>query len=223
MEARLRSWWQYIRKHRIVAIIIALVIAAMVLIFVESLINGTGFNGYYTTSTTRTISGSLHTITRTEIFQPGKTLWDWLQLLIIPTVIAVDGYVINLMISRGQQEATKQRAQSEREAAEKRAETELEIELDKQRETALKEYIDKMSELILHEDLLGSDPKKEVREIARIQTLTVLNRLDGKRKASVLQFLKDSELINQGKTIIDLYGANLSGAVRREVASVIVP
>jgi ABC-type lipoprotein release transport system permease subunit len=100
MGARLRSWWQYIRKHRIVAIIIALVIVAMVLIFVESLINGTGFNGYYTTSTTRTIRGSPPTITRTEIFQPGKTLWDWLQLLIIPAVLAVAGYVINLTISR---------------------------------------------------------------------------------------------------------------------------
>jgi hypothetical protein len=59
-----------------VAIIIALVIAAMVLIFVECLMNGTGFNGYYTPSTTRTISGSPPTITRTEMYQPGKTLWD---------------------------------------------------------------------------------------------------------------------------------------------------
>ena len=40
------------------AIIIALVRAAMVLIFVECLINGTSFNGYYTPSTTRTSSGS---------------------------------------------------------------------------------------------------------------------------------------------------------------------
>src|ERR1700680_4489167 len=89
MTAKLRSWWQYIRKHWIVAIIIAFVLAAMVLIFVESLINGAGFNGYYTTSTTRTISGSSSTITRTETYQPGKTLWDWLQLLIIPLVLAV--------------------------------------------------------------------------------------------------------------------------------------
>jgi hypothetical protein len=45
-----------------------------------------------------------------------KTLWDWLQLLIIPAVLAVGGYIINLTISRSEQEATKQRAQSEREA-----------------------------------------------------------------------------------------------------------
>ena len=143
-------------------------------------------------------------------------MWDWLQLLIIPVVLAVGGYVINLTISRGEQEATRQRAQSEREAVEKRAETEREIALDNQRETSLQEYIDKMSKLFLREDLLGSDPKKEVREIARIRTLTVLNRLDGKRKGSVLQFLKDSELINQGTPIINLFGANLSGAYLSE-------
>ncbi len=59
-----------------------------------------------------------------------KTLWDWLQLLIIPAVLAVGGYIINLTISRSEQEATKRRAQSEREAVEKRAETEREIALD---------------------------------------------------------------------------------------------
>jgi hypothetical protein len=83
-----------------VAIIIALVIAAMVLIFVACLINGTGFNGYYTPSTTRTISGPPPTITRTEMYQPGKTLWDWLQLLITPTVLAIAGYAINLTRGR---------------------------------------------------------------------------------------------------------------------------
>ncbi len=121
MGERLRSWQQYIQKHRIVAIIIALVIAAVVLIFVESLINGTGFNAYYTTSTTRTISGSPTTITRTETYQQGKTLWDWLQLLIIPLVIAVGGYLFNLAMSRNAQQNT----------------------TDNQREAALQAYIEK--------------------------------------------------------------------------------
>ncbi len=33
--------------------------------------------------------------------------WDWLQLLIIPAVLTIGGYIINLTISRGAQEATK--------------------------------------------------------------------------------------------------------------------
>src|SRR5260370_17159284 len=79
---------------------IALVRAAMVLIFVECLMNGTGFNGYYTTATTRTISGSPPTITSTAIDQPGKTLWDCLQLLLIPAVLASAGYASNLTRGR---------------------------------------------------------------------------------------------------------------------------
>ncbi len=201
-----RSWWQKIKIHPVRAVLVALLSVVIVLIILSIL--GYIFNWGWT--------GLGPYISpphpKDSDFQRGKTLWDWLQLLIIPAVLAVAGYVINLTISRGEQEATKQRAQSEREAAEKRAETEHEIALDTQRETALKEYIDKMSELLLHEGLLEPDPKKEVREIARIQTLTVLNRLDGKRKGSVLKFLNDAELINRKKPIIYLNGANLSEA-----------
>ena len=218
MVARFRSWWQRIRQRRVaILVMIAIAVVAVVLIIVGYSFHWAGFNGYIQVSIVHTLSGpTAGTVTRTEAYQPGKTLWDWLQLLIIPVVLVIAGYFINLTISRGEQEATKQRAQSEREAAEKRAETEREIALDHQRETSLQEYIDKMSELFLHEDLLGSDPKKEVREIARIRTLTVLNRLDGQRKGSVLQFLKNAELINQGTPIINLFGANLSGAYLSE-------
>ncbi len=75
-----------------------------------------------------------------------KTLWDWLQLLIIPAVLALAGYVINLTISRSEQEATKQRAKTEQGIAQ-----------DNQRETALQEYIDKMSELVFVNDI-GDHP-----------------------------------------------------------------
>ena len=128
----------------------------------------------------------------------GKTLWDWLQLLIIPAVLAFGGFVINLTISRGEQEATKQRAKTEREIAD-----------DNQREAALQGYIDKMSELLLHEKLRESQQTDEVRTLARVRTLTVLPRLDGKRKGSVLQFLHEAKLINQDKGIVSLEGANL--------------
>jgi hypothetical protein len=107
LGARLRSWWQYILKHWIVALIIALVMA---LILIESMINGTGFNGYYAISTTRTISGPLHTITSTETYQPGKTLWDWMQLLFIPVVLAVAGFWFN----HRERRAAELRAENER-------------------------------------------------------------------------------------------------------------
>jgi uncharacterized protein HemX len=156
MGTRLRSWWQNIRKHQLVAIIIALVMAATVLILVESLINGTGFNGHYTTSTTVIISGTPPAITRTETYQPGKTLWDWMQLLIIPIVLAIGGFWFNQIQKDREQKATEQRAKREEKAIEQRVKTEHEIARDNQREVALQDYINKMSELLLDNDLCRS-------------------------------------------------------------------
>ena len=63
---------------------------------------------------------------------------------------------------------------------------------DNQRETALQAYIDKMSELLLHEKLRDSAKEDEVRNIARVRTLTILPLLDGNRKSSLLKFLYET-------------------------------
>ena len=131
----------------------------------------------------------------------GKTLWDWLQLLIIPAVLAIGGYVFNYTTSR-----------NERNAADRHNQTEQEIAQDNQHEAALQEYIDKMSELLLEKKLRESQPEDEVRMVARVRTLTVLPRLDGRRKRSVLQFLHESGLIDGEKPVVDLKGADLSQA-----------
>jgi uncharacterized protein YjbI with pentapeptide repeats len=215
MGARFRSWWQQIKKHRVAIVVTtAIIVVAVVLIIVGYWFDWSGFNGYIQVSTIHTISGpTAGTVTRTEAYQPDKTLWDWLQLLIIPVVLVIAGYVINLTISRGEQEATKQRALSEREAAEKRAETEREVAIDNQREAALQEYIDRIAELLLEKKLRESKSEEdEVRKIARIRTLTTLARLDKKRKKDVLQFLNESGLIERDTPFIRLYGANLSEA-----------
>ena len=215
MGANLHSWWQKIRQRRVAILVtIAIAVVAVVLIIVGYWFDWAGFNGYTQVSTIHTLSGpTAGTVTRTEAYQPGKTLWDWLQLLIIPVVLVIAGYVINLTISRGEQEATKQRAQSDREAAEKRAETEREVAIDNQREAALQEYIDKIAELLLEKKLRESKSEEdEVRKIARIRTLTTLARLDKKRKKDVLQFLNESGLIERDTPFIRLYGANLSEA-----------
>jgi len=190
MGARFRSWWQKIKRPLSVIGVIAA--SVLVIALIVGIIGGYLFNWNWTG------------LSR-------KTLWDWLQLLIIPAVLAVGGSVINLTISRSEQEATKQRAQSEREAAEKRAETERKIALDNQCQAALQDYIDKMSELLLHEDLRGgSDPEKEVRKIARVRTLTVLLHLDSQRKRTVLNFLLESGLIGNYNAVVDISRADLS-------------
>ncbi len=135
----------------------------------------------------------------------GKTLWDWLQLLFVPILLALAGAWFT---NRQTQESNIENK-------------------DNQRETALQTYLDNMSELLLHEKLRisaeGDAESEGVRKIARIRTLTVLPRLDGARKRNVLQFLYESGLIDtaNGSTggvpgnhnpIVDLHGANFRGA-----------
>jgi uncharacterized membrane protein len=179
MLARLRSWWKNTSKTLDVVVILMLVVLLSVIVVS---VLGYAYNLNWS---------GLH----------GKTFWDWLQLLIIPAVLAVGGYLFNYTTGRNEQKATQQRDQTERDIA-----------LDNQREAALQAYIDSMSELLLHEKLRESGEDDEVRTIARVRTLTVLPRLDGDRKARVLQFLYESGLIRKGQTIIDLDGADLSDA-----------
>lgn len=125
-----------------------------------------------------------------------KTLWDWFQLLIIPTVITVGGILYNYVSSRNEREANKQRAEIERELAE-----------DEQREVALRDYFDRMTELILDKKLRESKPIDEVRKIAQVRTEEVLDRIkfdEGWRKKTVLNFLYKMGLIDKGKPIIHL-------------------
>ena len=160
-----------------------------------------------------------------------RTLYDWLQLLFIPVVLAVAGFWFNHrerraaekraeneqkaaeLRSRNEQKAAELRAKTEREIEQQHAKTERDIAEDNQREAVLQEYINKMSELLLHENLRKSEQEDEVQNIARVRTLTVLPRLNGERKGIVLQFLYESGLISKDNTIIDLNGADFDGIV----------
>jgi uncharacterized protein YjbI with pentapeptide repeats len=144
----------------------------------------------------------------------GKPVWDWLQLLgvlAIPVVIAVGGCMFNAQQDARQEQMDRQRAKVEREVEEQRAQDE-----------ALQAYLNQMSTLLLQHDLRNSENKSEVRTLAHARTLTVLRRLDGDRKASILEFLYESNLIiknrvpisfdNPHGSVIPLDGADLSDA-----------
>jgi len=198
MVSKDRSWWQKAIKALIV---VAVLVVAVVLIYAVVRFYGTGFDGYTKITTAHTNGGpSSGAVTKTEEYQPGKTLWDWLQLLFIPALLSIGAVWFTARQNHGLEIADRQH----------KADSELAI--DNQRETALQEYIDKMSELLLHEKLRASQPEDEVRKIARVRTLTVLPHLDGTRKRSVLQFLYESDLIDKDKRILDLSEADLSEA-----------
>jgi len=124
-----------------------------------------------------------------------KTLWDWMELLIVPFVLAGGAIFLN---------------RSEHK-------TEREIATDRQQEAALQAYLDRMAELLLRENLLTTD-NEAVRLVAQTRTLTVLRGLDGLRKRNVLQFLRDAKLIGAmvKSPVFTLKGADLSNADLRE-------
>jgi Pentapeptide repeats (8 copies) len=135
-------------------------------------------------------------------YQPTKTLWDWLQLLFVPIAIALAAYWLNNANSLTEQRESDRRDQTERAIA-----------LDNQQEDLLQSYLDRMSDLLLLHDLRGSDARPDVKNIARARTLTVLPRLDNKRKGSLIRFLYESHLIaSNTKACIKLRGADLRGA-----------
>lgn len=134
----------------------------------------------------------------------GKTFWDWLDLLIIPIILAIGAFLLN----RSERENDRQRTEA-------RTDLERKIATDRHQEAALQVYIDRMADLLLKEKLRTSE-NQEVRNVAAIRTLTLLRGLDKTRKGLVLRFLIESELVKQKYFLEliapDLLNANLQGA-----------
>ena len=128
-----------------------------------------------------------------------KTIWDWMDLLLLPLVLA--GGVLLLNLSR---------RRVERQRSEEQASLDREIASDQQKEEAVQAYFDRIADLLLKDKLSKFSPE-EVKTVARIRTLTILRGLDPGRKGRVIMFLRDSGLIER-EAVIDLCGADLSGA-----------
>jgi uncharacterized protein YjbI with pentapeptide repeats len=132
---------------------------------------------------------------------PAKTLWDWLQLLIVPLVLAVAAFGLNA-------------AQAERDlqSEQGRAEQGLQVSREEARERSLHAYIARMSELILDRGLRAGGivrpaHRTNVQMLARTLTLVELHQMDGRRKALILQFLWEMALIRQKSRWVRRYGS----------------
>jgi Pentapeptide repeats (8 copies) len=79
-------------------------------------------------------------------------------------------------------------------------------------EDALQAYFEQMGSLLTDQNLISTD-RDDIKHLAEAQTLTVLARLDGERKGSVVRFLYGARLINRDQTIVDLSGATLTGTI----------
>jgi hypothetical protein len=181
LERQGQSRWRPTRRQLLwAAASIAGLAALLLLIRLGYAYRWTGFGQY-------TVNGEV---------QPFKTLWDWLELLIIPIVLVIGGSIGGYLFTRSENRATQA-------AAERRAQ-----------DDALQAYLDQMGQLLLDKDrpLRTAAAGDEVRTLARARTLTILSRLDGERKRSVVQFMYESCLITKDRAVLDLNGANLSRA-----------
>lgn len=89
-----------------------------------------------------------------------KTLWDWLDLLIVPTVLAIGAYIFNRRAAirdKEREEAAKER-EIQREAVAKQREKEWEEAT--RYEEILQEYLDDMSQLLMKEGLKAALRKR---------------------------------------------------------------
>jgi uncharacterized protein YjbI with pentapeptide repeats len=103
--------------------------------------------------------------------------WDWLDLLIIPVVLALGGYLFTRSENRRAQQIADQRRQDD----------------------MLLAYLDQIGQLLLDKDNRVRDKKKGVegRTLARGRTYAILGRLPGSHKRTLLEFLYASYLIGR--------------------------
>jgi len=136
-----------------------------------------------------------------------KTLWDWLELLVIPVTLAVGAQLFKRSGRLKEQAIIQERTRTDREIA-----------AEQQREQRLQLYLDRMSDLLLNYGLQASQLGDRVQAAAQTRTLTALRALDEYRKAIVLQFLYDSRLIDSGMALVSLGRADLSGLDLQKVS-----
>jgi uncharacterized protein YjbI with pentapeptide repeats len=142
-----------------------------------------------------------------------KTAWDWLQLLVVPLMLALITVVFTWQQNVHQNELEDQRAQQAQKLENQRAEAERELAVQRAQDEALQAYLDQIGSLLLEKDLRTSDEDSEVRTLARARTVTVIQRLDSDRNSNVIQFLDEAGLIEKGESSIRLLaGADLRGA-----------
>ena len=108
-----------------------------------------------------------------------------------------------------ERQITQQRYKHDEEIAQQRYEQDQQIALDKQQEDLFKAYLDRISELLLKESLRSS-PSEEVRNVARVRTISVLTQLNARRLGRVFTFLQEAGLMpdTTGRNVVSLRHAN---------------
>src|SRR3989442_1618210 len=119
MVSTFGTWWQKMKQHWVTIVLVAIVLVVVIVLIVAGYkIDWTGFNGYNKVTTAHITQGqNAGTVTRTEEYQPGKALWDWLQLLIIPFALAGAALLFNFATTRTEQKIARERYENDKNLA----------------------------------------------------------------------------------------------------------
>ena len=99
-------------KQFLVIMIIVISVVILLLVFKTTLINGTGFFSVITNNV--------------DVIHEGKTLWDWLDLLLIPIALAIFAYFSSKEIKK----------------------IELMVSIERTRDISLQSYIEKVTDYL---------------------------------------------------------------------------
>jgi uncharacterized protein YjbI with pentapeptide repeats len=145
-----------------------------------------------------------------EEVQPAKTLWDWLQLLIVPAILIGVTVVWSAAQTRGDNKREDRRIAADNKREDRRIAADRAAAKEARRDRTLQAYLNQMSGLMLDKKLLTSDQNDAVRAVARTATLTTLRRLDSSRKSEVVLFLNEARLLDGRIGVpVSLAGAHL--------------
>lgn len=139
-----------------------------------------------------------------------KSIWEWLPLPVL--LIVLIATIIWSAIYQTQNSLTISRQQHD---------TAVSIAADQQREAILTNYMDKISDMLVHDKLLQASNSDVSKIAADAYTLAALRGLDPDRKASLMRFLYQTKLIGNDSHIIsmreaDVHNAHLANADLRD-------
>ena len=144
-----------------------------------------------------------------NIFFLGVSVWEWIRVSFNATVIGLISVFLREFLKNQENRRKKKDEEIAKEARlQEKAIREEHLNYEK-----LKDYLDKMTEVLLRKDTLDEETDQLLKAVVRARTIVVLQELDGKTRGPVIRFLADCNVIK----FLDLSKADLEEANLKEV------
>jgi hypothetical protein len=144
-----------------------------------------------------------------------KTFWNWIELLVVPVVLAMGAWYLDKSQTDAQVEREELRIIAAIELEDRRIEEARNVEDERNKINILNNYRRSITELIKDGGLLSSPPQCGVVSAAQALTISTLPQLGGAQKGELLSFLFEIEVIDhpdRENAVISFFNADFSGA-----------